>query len=476
MLYLALILIPITGAAIISFLSEEQKSLIRTVSLIAVLISLGIVLYILYLFLDGNPPVLFLSWILPLGSYLYFKVGGLSALLLLLSAVLALISTVGSFSLKIKNEKLYYALLLILFSALFGVFTARDFLLFYIFWEAVLIPMYFLIGIFGSENREYAAKKFFIYTFAGSILMLVGFLLVASVSPSFKFEDLISSAIKLSYYEKLIAYLLIFIGFAVKLPSFPFHTWLPDAHVQAPTQASVLLAGVLLKMGGYGLFELLGPMFPGLTDVFSPILLTVAVISIIYGALAAYAQEDMKKLVAYSSVAHMGFVMAAFSAFLIKGSKPAAGFVMWAHGLITGMLFFLVGLAYERYHSRDLNLVRHLTVTYPQIGWSLVFASLASLGLPGLAGFVGEFMVLAVNYLKHNFLSSLVLAGVFLNATYSLKLIARSAISPVKPEEERPDFKGELLPVEKLTVWLFVLLIVISGIVPKIIINIVGKA
>jgi NADH-quinone oxidoreductase subunit M len=476
MVYAILILIPLVAATLIAFLDKNDKFAIRTIATIAVLIELSTIIYLLSTYFSGNLPVVEIEWLKLLHSAIYFKPDGLGLSLMLLTAFLALLSTIGSFAFKIENEKLYHALLLILYAALFGVFSARDFLLFYVFWEATLIPMYFLIGIFGSENRRYAAIKFFIYTFLASVLMLVGILIVAGVSPSLRFEDLVASALRLRYETKVLAYVLIFIGFAVKLPVFPFHTWLPDAHVQAPTAASVLLAGILLKMGGYGFFELLGPMFPGLTDVFGPYLLVLAAASVIYGALTAFAQTDVKKLIAYSSVAHMGFVTGSFAAYLQPGSRAAAAFVMWAHGLITGMLFYLVGLAYERFHSREMDQVKHLTIRYPELGWAFVFAALASLGLPGLAGFVGEFMAGAVLFSRYGFLSLLVVSGVFLNATYLLKLLRRSVLTPVEPGEPRPEWAGNLLLVERLVIWLFIAGIVVSGVLPSLIIKITGKA
>lgn len=476
MVYAVLILVPLAAAALIAFLDSDNRSAIRTVALLATILGLASVIYLIYSYFSGTMPVVEVDWLKQVRSSLYFKPDGMGLSLMLLTAILALLATAGSFALKIENEKLYHSLLLILYAALFGVFSARDFLLFYIFWEATLIPMYFLIGIFGSENRRYAAAKFFIYTFLASILMLVGVLIVAGVSPSLRFEDLTASAAKLDYGTRVLAYLLIFIGFAVKLPVFPFHTWLPDAHVQAPTAGSVLLAGVLLKMGGYGLFEILGPMFPGLTDAFGPYLLALAGASVIYGALAAFAQSDLKKLVAYSSVAHMGFVTGAFAAYLQPGSRAAAAFVMWAHGLITGLLFYLVGLAYERLHSRDMDKVRHLAVKYPELGWAFVFAALASLGLPGLAGFIGEFMASTVVYARYGFPGMVVIAGIFLNATYLLKMLRKSVLTPVEPGKSAPEYSGSLVAAERFVVWVFIVAIAVSGIVPSLIIKITGKA
>lgn len=476
MVFALIMLIPVVGAAIIAFLNEGERKAIRTVALGSACLASASSVYAIYLFLNDSLRSVRIEWLPYLNSYISFELSGLSAGLLLLTGLLSLLAIAGSFPLSIKNEKLYYSMLLILFASLYGVFSARDLLLFYLFWEAVLIPMYFLIGIFGSENRRYAATKFFIYTFIASLLMLVGFFIVAQKSETLLFKDLISSAKGLAPELRLLSFLLIFVGFAVKLPAFPFHTWLPDAHVEAPTQASVLLAGVLLKMGGYGLFELLGPMFPDLVQRYSLPLLIIAAISIIYGALAAYSQNDIKKLVAYSSVAHMGFVTACFSAFSVPESKVAAGFVMWAHGFITGMMFFLIGLLYERYHSRSMDVVKSLADDYPFLGWSLFFSAMASLGLPGLAGFVGEFMTSAVVFEKHGFLSSLVIAGVFFNATYSLKLIKNAVFTPKENENGTEKKAGSVGLTEKAVVSAFAIAIVVSGVLPGLIINILEKA
>lgn len=474
MIYLLLLSIPITASALIAFVDPKNRVLIRGLALLSALLELFLTIYALGAFLKNSLEKVEILWLHSLGSYIYFAPTGLGISLILLTALLTLLAVIASFSFKIENEKLYYALLMILTSSLMGVFTTRDFLLFYIFWEAVLIPMYFLIGIFGSENRRYAAAKFFIYTFAASILMLAGVFIVASNSPTLRFEDLFKSAVNLKDNLKLLAYFLIFIGFAVKLPVFPFHTWLPDAHVQAPTAASVLLAGILLKMGGYGFFEILGPMFPTTTDYYSLYIFILGFISMLYGSLTAYSQTDIKKLIAYSSVAHMGFVTAAFSGYLNKGSYTAASFVMWAHGIITGMLFFLVGMAYERYHSRSMEKVKHIASRYPQLGWSFVFAGMASLGLPGLAGFVGEFMTAYVVFEKFGYLSTLVAVGVFLNATYLLKLIRNCVFTPAEKEKNLEKEKRLTIP-ELVVIYALSLIIVASGVFPSLIIKIIER-
>ncbi len=471
MIYLLLILTPLIGAAMLAFMSAENKKLIRRFSAAAAAIELILAAYFMYMFFSGSLKPLDFIWLHAMKSHFYLSVSGLGASLIILTAVLGFLCVIYSFSAEIHNEKLYFALILILISSLMGVFTSRDFLLFYIFWEAVLIPMYFLIGIFGSENRKYAANKFFIYTFLGSVLMLAGVFLVAMYAQSLRFEDLIDSSRKLDEWQQVLSFFLIFTGFAIKLPVFPFHTWLPDAHVQAPTAASVLLAGVLLKMGGYGLFELLGPLYPQLIERYAMLILVFASASVIYGALAAFAQTDIKKLVAYSSVAHMGFVTAAFAAYRIKEASSAAGFVMWAHGLITGMLFFLVGMAYERFHSREMENVRHLATMYPQLGWAFVFAAMASLGLPGLAGFIGEFLTGVVLFQRFQYLFLIVIVGVFLNATYLLKLLRRSVLTPAD-DAEVVEFVSNLRAPEVITIYSVGLLIVISGVLPDLIIRI----
>ncbi len=466
MLLVSLITIPLAGA-VIGIILPRRKDVIRGFALIVSLLTF-VLSFTLFTY-DAKKGLfgftLNLEWLKPLTASFNFGVDGLSIVLIFLTTLLTLLAVIGSFTVDRDREKFYFSMLLLLEAALIGVFSTRDFILFYVFWEAVLIPMYFLIGIWGSEEREYAALKFFIYTFAGSVLMLIGVLIVyvSGRAGSFDFEMLTTAVRNMPPDLKLLTFWLMFIGFAVKLPSFPFHTWLPDAHVQAPTAASVLLAGVLLKMGGYGIIRLNITMFPDLILKFKWYILAFAVVSIIYGALLAFAQNDIKRLVAYSSVAHMGFVTAGIASANEIGYSGSI-FVMWAHGLITGLLFFLVGMTYERLHTREMEKIKALALTVPELGWAFVFAAIASMGMPGMAGFVGEFLSVVGSFKAFGFYALLVGAGVVLNTTYLLKLVRNSIFSP---ESNINAGQEPLLFYERAVFWTLAIFIVFTGVYPE---------
>lgn len=469
-----LIFLPLAAALAVLLVPSASRTAVRGMALAGALVCFAASIIVFFLHTSGQLEPVDFVWLKIIPSYFYLELNGIGAVLILLTGFLTLLAVVGSFSADRPREKLYFAMLLVLESALFGVFSARDFLVFYLFWEAVLIPMFFLIGIWGSENRLHAAFKFFIYTFLGSVLMLAGILIVAGYggAGSFRFEDLFAAAAAVSPAMRQLAFWLVFVGLAVKLPVFPLHTWLPDAHVQAPTAASVMLAGVLLKMGGYGMLVLLYPMFPDLVVRYAMVLLVLAAVSIVYGALVAFAQTDIKKLVAYSSVAHMGFVTAGLASASSTGFSGAA-YAMWAHGLITGMLFFLVGMAYERFHSRRMAEVNSLAARIPELGWAFVFAAMASLGLPGLAGFIGEFLTVAGVYQTFGRAAAAVAAGVFLNATYLLKLVRECVFTPgaaVKPDPEKINL------YERLVIWPLVLVIFATGVYPEFLLKYIREA
>lgn len=477
MFVLILMGIPILAALVIAFVNEKSKKIIRLVAVAASIVELATVS--LMPWLSENMHAIYrvgAKWLrfLHIDVTVTFGFNGISLSLLFLTALLVVLSVINSLSESRKREKLYYSMILLLESALIGVFTARDFVIFYIFWEAVLIPMYFLIGIWGSERKEYAALKFFIYTFAGSVLMLVGGIIIyiTGGAGSFEFQSLIQAAQNAPSGAKIFAFWLMFVGFAVKIPMFPFHTWLPDAHVQAPTAASVLLAGILLKMGGYGLIVLLVPMFPSLMITYSGIILAFGVVSIIYGSLVAFAQWDLKQLVAYSSVAHMGFVTAGIAANNSVGLTGAV-YVMWAHGLITGMLFFLVGMTYQRFHTRKMKEINGLAIKLPTLGWSFVFAAVASLGLPGLAGFVGEFLTILGSYETFGWYAFFVAIGVLLNTVYLLKLLYVNVFTPGVKEGES---LGRLKFTETLVIWVLIVFIVFIGVYPNALVSLIKPA
>jgi NADH-quinone oxidoreductase subunit M len=297
------------------------------------------------------------------------------------------------------NPKAFFILMLILQTGMAGTFIARDLILFFVFFELVLLPMYFMIGVWGGENRQYASLKFFLYTMFGSALMLVAFLALffKTGAESFAIPFLIEHGVSISRTTQIWIFAGMFVGFAVKVPMFPFHTWLPDAHTQAPTQGSVILAAVLLKLGTYGFVRIAIPVLPEAAKAWAPYIGGLAVIGIIYGSLGCLAQTDMKRLIAFSSVAHMGFVMLGISTLTSFGMN-AAMFGMVAHGLITGMLFFVAGSVKERYHTLEIKRLSGMLLQMPKLGWIFGFCAMASLGLPGLAGFWGEFPAILSAY------------------------------------------------------------------------------
>ncbi|QPC85174.1 NADH-quinone oxidoreductase subunit M [Phototrophicus methaneseepsis] len=343
-------------------------------------------------------------------SVYYVGVDGLSMLLVLLTTFIMPIAVLASFSMHVLEErgrqKLYYGFLLLLEWAMLGVFFIQDLIIFYVFWEVTLVPMYFLIGIWGAERRVYAAVKFFLYTMAGSILMLIAILYVANVTGTFLLPEILQQvqanphlwdewggAASASSVTGAMLFFGFFIAFAIKVPIFPFHSWLPDAHVQAPTTGSVILAGVLLKMGTYGLVRFNLQMFPEQSVQFAPLIAGLGVIGIIYGAWVSYAQTDVKKLVAYTSISHLGFVVLGIFALNSQGIQGAT-LQMVNHGISTGGLFLVVGIMYERYHTKAMDAYGGIWRIAPTFGAVALVISLSSMGLPGLNGFIGEFTIL----------------------------------------------------------------------------------
>ncbi len=381
------------------------------------------------------------------------------------------------------NAKAFLILTLILHTGMLGTFVARDLVLFFVFFEVVLLPMYFMIGVWGGEQRLYAAIKFFLYTLFGSALMLVSFLALYWLTGSETFNmaqlaELVSTS-DIALGTQVLIFGGMFMGFGIKVPMFPFHTWLPDAHTQAPTQGSVILAAVLLKLGTYGFIRIALPILPDAAVEWAPWIGLLAVIGIIYGALGCLAQTDMKRLIAFSSVAHMGYVMLGISTLTSFGIS-AAIFGMVAHGLITGMLFFIAGSVKDRYHTLEISRLGGLLVQAPRMGWILGFTTMASLGLPGLAGFWGEFPAILAAYNPGGGLSQplfrvyMVVAaiGTVLAAAYLLWLLQRTAFG--NPSEEFAD-NPEITDASKLEYisWVpFLIMIVVLGFVPGLIFDV----
>jgi NADH-quinone oxidoreductase subunit M len=403
------------------------------------------------------------DWIRAIGSSYHMGVDGISVLLIMLTTLLSLIVIPASWNYIKDRELTFFAMLLFLESGMIGVFCARDLLLFYVFWEVMLIPMYFIIGVWGGPRRIYAAIKFFLFTLAGSLLMLVAIVAIAWLARPNQFAtpifdmDVLENAV-FSYNVQFWAFLAFFLAFAVKVPMWPLHTWLPDAHVEAPTAGSVILAGVLLKMGAYGLIRICIPFFPDAVGAYVPYILVFSIISIIYGAVLSLAQRDLKKLVAYSSVSHMGFVTAGIFALNIIGLEGAI-IVMFSHGLLTGALFLMVGYMYERLHTREISEMGGLAGPFPVMAAFLLFFTLASLGLPGLSGFVGEFLSLVGLFTYNKAMAVFASLGIILAAAYLLWMYQRVMFTVLKDQKwyKFPDLKlrevATLLPLGVLAVW-----------------------
>jgi NADH-quinone oxidoreductase subunit M len=370
-------------------------------------------------------------WISTFNINYHLGVDGLSMPFIFLTVFLCPLCILASWNI---NDKVrgYFSLFLILEGGMIGVFAALDLFLFYFFWELMLLPMYFLIGIWGGPRREYAAIKFFLYTLFGSIFLFIAMLVLYWKTGTFSLVELPGheGLAGLTWGVKIALFLGLYVAFAIKIPAFPFHTWLPDAHVEAPTAISVILAGILLKMGTYGIFRISFPIFPVATAWFCTPLAVLAVINIVYGALCAMAQKDFKKLVAYSSISHMGYVMLGMAVFQEEAMQGAV-FQMFNHGTITAMLFLLVGVVYDRAHHRDLEGFGGLVKPMPLYGGYAAFAFFAALGLPGLSGFVSEFLVFVGAFKEQKLLACLGTSGVLLGAAYMLWTYQRVFMGPV---------------------------------------------
>lgn len=447
--------LPIIGVVGVLLTPKAKENAIRMVTLITTAITLVLTVVLYMNFDNANPGIQFafkVPWIAQFHINYALGIDGITLPMTFLNALLFFICTLSSWTVD-KNVKGYFALLLMLQSTVFGVFFALDFFLFYVYWEVMLLPMFFLIGVWGGENREYAAIKFFLYTFFGSIFMLVGivalyyaagkgpdsFDIIALQGGRFVNEQLDIFGVSVSF-EKLFFWFM-FLGFAVKVPVFPFHTWLPHAHVQAPTAVSVILAGVLLKMGTYGFLRIAFPIFPAAAVEYSHIIAILGLISVIYGAFCAMAQDDVKKLVAYSSVSHMGFVMLGISAMTIQGMNGAV-LQMFNHGTSTAMMFLLIGILYERSHHRWIvkpdgsKGFGGLYTKLPKYTVVFIIGMFASLGLPGLSGFISEALIFLGIYERFTTITVIAVLGLLIGAAYLLWMFKRMFFGDVNPEAE----------------------------------------
>jgi len=438
-----LIALPLLGALILLFIPRQSERAIKWLALVTTLVEFAVSVGLFVSFRAGTAEMQFVErapWIPQLGIAWYVGVDGLSILLVMLTTFLMIIAIGGSWAGITERVKEYNILFLLLEAGMIGVFVSLDLFLFYVFWEFTLIPMAFLIGIWGHARRVYAAIKFMLFTMVGSTLMLIAILVLVFASRdvtgtlSFALTDVLKTPVPLALQPILFAAFAL--AFAIKVPMFPFHTWLPDAHVEAPTAGSVILAGVLLKMGTYGFIRFNLPLFPEAAKSFAPVIIVLAIIGIIYGAIVSAVQRDVKSLVAFSSVSHLGFVMLGLFAFNAPGMSGGI-LQMVNHGLSTGALFLLVGMLYERRHTRLIADFGGVAKVMPVYAAFLLIVMFSSVGLPGLNGFVGEFLILVGAFQANVWYAAFAATGVVLSAVYLLWMYQRVMNGPITHDENK---------------------------------------
>ncbi len=497
----AMIFLPLLGGLLILFLPSGKETLYRWVALAVSLVplALSVVLYLQYnrnfSQESGNYGLQFihhLVWIPSFNVEYYVGVDGVSITMVILTALVSVIAVGASWGIS-KQVKAYFALFLLLETGMMGTFCSVDFFLFYIFWELMLLPMYFLIGIWGGPRKEYAAIKFFLYTLAGSVLMLLAVIALyynsnptalVDGTPAAHTFDIMKLAYANDWDKKAltligmdftkVVWVALFIGFAIKIPMFPFHTWLPDAHVEAPTAISVILAGVLLKMGTYGILRINFAILPSATQWAGMAMATFGTINILYGAFCAFAQSDLKKLVAYSSVSHMGYCLVGMAAFTQTGFSGAM-MQMFNHGTITSMLFILVGVIYDRAHTREIGKFGGMATQMPKYAAFFGFAFMASLGLPGLSGFIGEVLVFIGSFPVYKVVTVLAATGVIFTAAYHLWALQRIQLGKWNDAvwHDKSHFP-DLTLRETLTLVPMAAIVLVLGFYPMPVLNLIG--
>lgn len=438
-----ILLVPLVGAIILLFVDRRRDDTIRWIANIVASLGFLVSLPLWFWYDSANPDWQFVErvpWIPSIGAEYFLGVDGFSSLLVLLTTLMGMIAILSSWTAITERVKEYYIFLLVLQTGMIGAFITLDFLLFFLFWEVMLVPMYFLIGIWGSDNRLYSAIKFFLYTLVGSVVMLLGILAVYfyqhSVTGVYTFDVTQFHELNMPLDLQWWVFLAFFLGFAVKVPMFPFHTWLPDAHTDAPTAGSVILAAVLLKMGTYGFIRFSLPILPDATVSFVPLIAGLSIVGIIYGALVALSQSDWKRLVAYSSVSHMGLVMLGMFALTPVG---ITGSIVQQinHGISTGALFLIVGIVYERRHTREISEYGGLSKTMPVYAAVFLIMTMSSIGLPTLNGFIGEILILQGIFVVSKWWAAVAATGIVLGAAYMLWLYQRTMFGTIdNPKNE----------------------------------------
>jgi NADH-quinone oxidoreductase subunit M len=487
---------PTLAALIVLLLPRDQVGAIRWVSFLASLVPLGLAIWLWLRFEVGAPGFQFEEnyiWFAVINSTYHLGIDGISLPMVLLTTLLTPLAILASFGIS-ERVKAYMVLFLLLETGMLGVFLALDLILFFVFWEVGLIPMYFLINIWGSANRGYASFKFFVYTMAGSIGLLLATQTIGITLGTFDMRAAFEQwpALTGTIFGipagtvRAVAFWAFVLAFAIKVPVWPFHTWLPDAHTEAPTAGSMILAGVLLKLGAYGFLRLVLPLYPAEAQLYAGVLALLAVAAIIFGALASFGQSDFKRLVAYSSVNHMGFVVLGIAAAAaVRGASPAisqhavmaangAVLQMFTHGLSAAGMFFLVGVIYDRTHTRNLNDFGGLFPLMPVYGGILLFVSMASLGLPGLAGFVSEFMVVRGAWPVFTFFTALAMIGLLMTGAYILKGIRQTLHGPINPRWV--GHRLEISPREVVAIVPLMALMLAIGVWPRWLVDVINEA
>src|SRR2546426_985525 len=445
--YLSIVLfLPLAGAVLLLLVSKQNENAIRWIANIVAFIGFAVSIPLWFWYNPSTPGYQFVEqapWIPSVGAQYFLGVDGFSALLILLTTIMGFIAVLSSWTAITERVKEYYIFLLLLQTGMLGAFMALDFLLFFLFWEVMLVPMYFLIGIWGSANRLYSAIKFFLYTLVGSVVMLLGILALYfhnhTVTGVYSFDVTQYHKLAVPFNLQWWVFLAFYLGFAIKVPMFPFHTWLPDAHTDAPTAASVILAAVLLKMGTYGFIRFSLPILPDASRAFVPMIVTLSIVGIVYGALVAMAQRDWKRLVAYSSVSHMAMVM--LGMFALNPVGITGSIVQQLnHGISTGALFLLVGLVYERRHTREISEYGGLSKVMPVYAAIFLVITMSSIGLPALNGFIGELLILQGVFAVNRLWAGVAAAGIVLGAAYMLWLYQRTMFGKIE------NAKNETLP------------------------------